>query len=345
MGAAPDSQRGPSSDGVERARAAAIMAGVSEAVLVVDAGGQAVFANTAFDELIESGATQLETLRARAARGEGVSEELIVITPAGERRFDARVKPVLTSDGSANGGSVALIERTDRRKLQLHEEFMAIASHELRSPLTALGGFVDMLSRNLGAELDARSTEHLARVRAQVQRLNDLIDELTDLARLQNGQLSMRMARVDLVAALGQIVSTMQILSTTHTVRLAAPAWPVWVRGDLWRLEQVLMNLVGNSVKYAPECGRIDVELLVVDGQALVSVRDYGPGISEPDREQIFERYYQASRRERGPGSGGLGLGLHIAREIMLAHGGDVELTSTSPDGTVFTARLPLATS
>jgi signal transduction histidine kinase len=344
MRAAPYSQRSPSSGAAERARVVAILEGVSDAVLVVDAGGQHLFGNAAFYELVASGSKQLEQLSARAARGECVSEELIIGTKAGERRFEARVKPVLIADGCASGGIVALTERTARRQLQLHEEFMAIASHELRSPLTALGGFMDMLARQLAPQLDERAADHLTRARAQIRRLGDLVDELTDLARLHRGPLSLRMARVDIVALLDQIVATMQTLSTTHTVCVTAPRAPVWVPGDASRLEQVLMNLVGNAVKYAPDSDRIDVEVRTVDGQALVSVRDYGPGIADGDREQIFQRYYQAARRERSPArGGGLGLGLHIAREIMLAHGGDVELTETSRDGTIFTARLPLA--
>jgi signal transduction histidine kinase len=349
MGAAPMLKRAYSAEEIERARAAAIVSGVSDAVLVVDTRGRPRFANPAFEALFGSAAERMldfdrnaDGLHLRAARGESFSGELEVGTPNGLRWLDVRTTPVRTSDGKLHGGIVVLTDRGDRRLLRLHEEFMALASHELRSPLTALGGFVEMLSRRLGSDLDERSRQHMVRAQAQVVRLVNLVNELTDLARLHSGKLTLHVECVDLVPLLTQIVDVGQTLTSTHTVYLHAPRGPVLVTADAQRLEQVLMNLIGNAVKYAPDCDRIDVRLETDDSTALLQVQDYGPGIQASDRESIFQRYFQA-RRNSLTREAGLGLGLYIAREIMLAHGGDLELRASSADGSIFSARLPLA--
>ena len=333
----------------ERACYAAIMAALSDAVLVVDSAGQCVLANRAFEAFFGAPGERLidfdanaNAVRTRAARGECFSGQLELQTPSGLRWFEARTMPVRLADGRAHGGVVVLAERTDRELLRLHEEFMALASHELRSPLTALGGFLDMLARRLAHDVDERTTQHLARAHAQVQRVIDLVNELTDLSRLQTGKLDLRLARCNLVPLLEQMVETGETLSTTHMLTLLAPRYPVWVMADAPRLEQVLMNLVANAIKYTPDSGRIDVLLGVCDGWAQVRVQDYGPGVAEADRERIFQRYYQA-RRSSPTAQAGLGLGLYVAREIMLAHGGDLELTASSAHGSIFSARLPLA--
>ncbi len=338
-----------SPDGVERARMAALISTLSDAVLVVDTAGQFVHANPSFEglfgphaEAFVDGDPGPDSVRMRAARGECFNSEIELRAVGGSRWFDARTAPVLTADGVVHGGVVVLADRTDRRLLRLHEEFMALASHELRSPLTALGGFFEMLSRRLAPEMDERTTQHLVRAQGQVRRLIDLVSELTDLARLHGDKLSLKPERCELTALLAQFVDAAETLSVAHRVGLQVPEGQVWVMADAQRLDQVLMNLVTNAVKHAPDCKRIDVRLEVTESCAVVCVQDYGPGVADGDRERIFQRYYQA-RATSGPSRAGLGLGLHIAREIMLAHGGGLELTASSPDGSIFSARLPLS--
>lgn len=323
------------------ARLAAILDVVADAVLVVDSAGQVVSSNPAFDRLFGSDSVELDTLRKHAAGGVRFSTKLELDTPDGQRCFDARTRPIQSRDGELQGGVIVLTEDTDSRLLRLHEEFMALASHELRSPLTALGGFFEMISRRLAPELDARTAQHLTRGQAQVRRLFDLVNELTDLSRLHNGKLELRRRRFDLVPLLAQIVETGDALSEKHAVKLNAPSQAVWVNADGQRIEQVLMNLIGNAIKYAPDSDTIDVYLDVREDCATIEVQDHGPGIAEADRNSIFQRYYQA-RRTTSSQQAGLGLGLYIAREIMLAHGGDLELTASSADGSLFSARLPL---
>jgi signal transduction histidine kinase len=345
MVAARQSRSPALEDAVGQARSAALLDCLADAILIVDAEGRSVRANAAFEAVfgVAGGAAyDLDTLRERAAGGNVFSAEIDLPTPDGVRYFDVRTAPVRTPDGQCHGGVVVLSERPDRRLLHLHEEFMALASHELRSPLTALGGFVEMLARRLAPDLDERSQQHLERSQAQVRRLFDLVNELTDLSRLHSGKLELRQTQLDLAALLKQIAETAQALSAEHAVTLEVPPEPLWVVADAQRLEQVFMNLVGNAVKYAPDSDRIDLRAEAHDGQVVVCVQDYGPGIVEADRPQIFQRYFQA-RRPQGSPRAGLGLGLYIAREIMLAHGGDLALTASSGHGSIFSARLPLA--
>jgi len=344
MGAGRGMRRGePTARSTPFEQMAAILCCLSDAVLVVDGNGSMVLTNSAFDRLFGPRAERFSPLdgvdpRALAAEGVAHVGEMTAVDSSGMQRwFEFRTSPV-----GSDGGVVVLIDRGERRQLRLDQEFMALASHELRSPLTALGGFISMLERQVGAELDGPGQRHLERAHTQVQRLTNLVEELSDLARLQSGTLSLNVEELSLAGLVGEVVEVARVLSTRHELRLLVDtdAEHAIVRADPHRLEQVLLNLVSNAVKYAPDCERIDVRL-AADGERLcVAVQDYGDGIDDEDPPRVFQRYYRAHRTSRPPAPG-LGLGLHISREIMRAHGGDLELSATSGDGTVFTLWLP----
>jgi signal transduction histidine kinase len=327
-------------DDLARLREAAIVRSLSDAVIVVDDDEAIVLSNPAFEQFALCPG-DLAMLCARAAHGEFFADEIELNDAHGVRHsVRARVTPLVTADGAVRGGVVVLSDRCDRRQLRAHQEFLALTSHELRSPLTALGGFLEMLARRVGPDLDERSTQHLARAHGQVRRLFDLVDELTDLARVQSARLAVHVERLDLVALTEHVCETARGLSGQHAIELRVCAPPVWVQADGARLEQVLLNLLTNAVKYAPDSEQINVHLVVDATHALISVQDHGPGIRDGDQQFVFEPYFQSQAATDA--QGGLGLGLYIARQIMLAHGGDLELTRSSSDGSVFCVRLPL---
>jgi signal transduction histidine kinase len=175
----------------------------------------------------------------------------------------------------------------------------------------------------------------------QVEHLRVLVDDLLDVERLQSGKLSLRLVPTDLVDLARRVVSFAESLTRGKPLRLTVPAEPLTVDGDPVRLEQVLLNLITDAVEYAPETTSIDIALRVVGHEAELEVRDYGPGIPPGEIGQIFSRFRRVSQ-EQPTGGGGLGLGLYIAHEIVMEHGGTIRVDSNEGAGTRFTLRLPL---
>jgi signal transduction histidine kinase/CheY-like chemotaxis protein len=229
-----------------------------------------------------------------------------------------------------------------RRAVGLREEFVAIASHELRTPITTLTLQLESL-KGLLAEADEPLRERLiikhARLSKQVARLGQLVGDLLDVAHSSSAHLALDVQRVDLRQLIRQVKERLAEVAATAGCSLEVLA-PTSVVG-LWdprRLDQLLTNLVSNAVKYGK--GKpVEIDCSLHEGAALVSVRDHGIGIAPADARRIFERFERAvSARQFS----GLGLGLHIARSIAVAHGGSIVVTSELGQGATFLVRLPL---
>ncbi len=337
----------------DRERIAAILGGIGDAVLVVDAAGTTMLANERYTEFFgdpdagfvaegEDGQPfPLEqTPQQRAARGESFAMAFTITAPDGSRRwFETTGRPI--AHDAEQCGVLVVRDITERSLRRLQDEFMAIASHELRTPLTGLSGYLQMLVRFYrGAEGNEQPRRYATRALEQTQRLMALINDLLDVARLQSGQLSLAIAPVDLAAVVRTAVETAQLLTPAQTIAAELPDIPVTIQGDGRRVEQVILNLLTNAISHAAASARIDVRLRHADSQAILEVQDYGPGIAPADLANIFSRYYRIERAGPSP-SGGLGLGLHIAREIVAAHGGTLDVHSILGEGTTFTVRLP----
>ena len=339
----------------ERAQLAVILAGIGDAVLVVDEAGTPVRTNAAYARITGGAEAPLvpedaqgrplpptETPQARAARGETFSLEFTLPAADGSRCwYEANGQPL--HNGGAGHAVVVIRDITlSSQHRRLQDEFLALASHELRTPLTSIQGFLDLLQRFLPR---AGADEHLAlyatRAQHHIRRLARLVGDLVDVTRLQSGKLTLDPAPLEVGALAAQAVETARGLAQTHTLTLDAPAAPLWVRGDAGRLEQVLLNLLTNALKYTPPTTRIAVRLRRVGGEVALVVQDNGPGIAAYQVPHLFARSYQVARPERAPRSG-LGLGLFICHELVTAHGGRLEVQSTEGVGTTFTVWLPL---
>jgi len=216
-------------------------------------------------------------------------------------------------------------------------DFVANVSHDLKTPLTSIQGYSQAIMD--GAAPDPVQAARI--IHEEAGRLNRLVVELTDLARLQDGGFSMRMAPLEIsqiVAAVGQRLA---IVAHKAGLTLTVEAAPMpQVNGDGDRLAQVITNLISNAIKYTPRGGRVWVKTQVNNGGVEVTVQDTGIGIPPEDLPRIFERFYQVDRA-RGPRRG-TGLGLAIAHEIVQAHGGRLTATSGGPNtGATFTLWLP----
>lgn len=224
---------------------------------------------------------------------------------------------------------------TEERRLEaLREEVMSLASHDLRSPLTVVRGYLDILDKPIGDEQRGKA---VAAARRATERLEGLLNDLLDATRAERVLAPQVMRPVDLGELARSVASSLQI-GTLQTI-VVDTAEPVTVLGDRDRLEQAITNLVGNAIKHGPAEGEIRVGVSSRDGHALVTVEDDGPGIPTNQRESLFERGMRGSKDMPG-----MGLGLYIVRVVSEAHGGTAYVEAT-PRGTQFVISLPLTAS
>jgi signal transduction histidine kinase len=226
---------------------------------------------------------------------------------------------------------------------QVKDSFMSIASHELKTPLTSLKGLAQIARRRL-TERAQPEAAFLERMERSINRIETLVNDLVDVTRIDSGKLAFRFDRGDLGAICRQVVDEQEAASE-RAISLTLPESPVTLDVDADRVSQVLTNLISNALKFAPPSSRVAVSLDVDSsaGEAVVTVRDDGPGMPPEQLPHIFERFYQVPDTETHAGSKiGLGLGLFISREIVERHGGRIWAESTPGCGATFSFALPL---
>jgi signal transduction histidine kinase len=227
--------------------------------------------------------------------------------------------------------------------LRARDDLLAVAAHELKTPLTSVIGYTQTLQLRVARKglYTRRDQDTLRVIVAQARRLQTLIDSVLDLARLHNGQMQIARQVFDLAALAHQTVANARLTAARHLIEFRGPDAPVMIVGDSVRLEQVLQNLLDNAVKYSPADGVITVCIEQRNAKAVLTISDQGIGIPEAARAQLFERFYRASNLDRRRMQG-TGIGLWIVSEIVALHGGVVEVDSTEGHGSTFTVRLPL---
>jgi two-component system phosphate regulon sensor histidine kinase PhoR len=271
-----------------------------------------------------------------------------------ERWFEIYVTPVPARDG--RGGRISpwlLLSFRDltpiRRVEEMRVDFVANASHELRTPLAALSGFIETLKGPARNDTAARE-RFLDIMEAQAKRMARLIDDLLSLSRIELAAHVRPETPVELVPIVRQVIDALQMLARDRgvTVTIKAPSEPLIVSGDRDELTRVFENLIENALKYGASGKRVEVTFSrafnVGGGEdALVAVRDYGPGIPAEHLPRLTERFYRvdvAESREQG----GTGLGLALVKHIMNRHRGRLTIESRPGEGATFTVRLPMST-
>ena len=226
--------------------------------------------------------------------------------------------------------------------LQVRDEFLSVAAHELKTPLTGLRATAQLLSRRLKrGDMEAPDwlTNGLRTVDQQTDRLTRLIGQLLDISRLDQGRLAAEFVATDLAELAERLVEAFRARSNRHSLVLRTDSGLV-AEVDPVGIEQVLGNLLDNAIKYSPDGGPIDVEVRKeAGGRARLSVRDHGIGIPPEKRQAIFQRFYQAHAEDH---RSGLGLGLYISHQIVALHDGDMKVEFPPDGGTRFEVRLPL---
>ncbi|GCF10764.1 hypothetical protein KDI_43280 [Dictyobacter arantiisoli] len=234
-----------------------------------------------------------------------------------------------------------VLDISERKALeQRKDEFIGMASHELKTPVTSLKGFLGLLRRLLASQENERVLHYFTRMDMQIDKLTNLINDLLDVSRMQTGQLIYREERVELDSMVQEVVESVQETTQSHHIQLTGQTG-VEVFGDRDRLGQVVINLLNNAIKYSPDTDCVIVRLAVDDKQAIVSVQDFGPGIDKEHHHKIFDRFYRVSDSEEKTYPG-LGIGLAISHEIIKRHRGYLWVESQKGAGATFYLSLPL---
>ncbi|MBL8701072.1 MAG: PAS-domain containing protein [Alphaproteobacteria bacterium] len=266
---------------------------------------------------------------------------------------DGRVIEVVEQPTS-DGGRVAVHrDATARRREQAalmrllaverdlnaqQRRFVAIASHEFRTPMAVIDGAAQRIAARLGPDADPDLRRRLDRIRSAITRMTDMIDMTLSSARLDEGRLSLAPQQVDLGRLLGDVVARHRTISPRIAIDFAQPALPLPIECDPKLVDQIFSNLLSNAIKYSASGTTVQVTIdAAVDG-ASVSVRDEGVGIPADEIPKLFNRFFRA---RTAAGIQGTGIGLHLVKELVQLHGGAIEVASEVGHGSVFTVRLP----
>jgi len=240
-------------------------------------------------------------------------------------------------------GMVGIIRDITERKLeeQRKDTFIGMASHELKTPLTTIKGFAQLLKRQLKRLNMTDQVETLVKIEGQVNTLAGLVNELMDVSKIQAGKLEYKWEELDIDTLVKHVADMVQQTSSQHTIQISGESCQKVV-GDRAHLEQVLTNLLTNAIKYSPQANQVDVALGCMRDSVVISVRDYGIGIPVEEQKHIFERFYR-SNTAWSQAIGGLGMGLYIAQEIIQRHEGKITLESKVGEGSTFSIELPFS--
>lgn len=248
--------------------------------------------------------------------------------------------PIRDEAGNVAGAVEVLSDISHIKEFdKLKDEFISVAAHELKTPVAIMKGYAQALLRAPEVIPPPRQ-RMLDSINRGADRIDRIVKDLLDISRLHIGRLEISMESIDLPELTEDVVSRLALVAPKHHIRVVS-AEPVVVQGDRDRLEQVLVNLIDNAIKYSPQGGNIDVKVAVRNREAVVSVRDHGVGIPKEKQGHIFERFYRA-HADTPYDYGGMGVGLYISREIISQHGGRMWFESEEGKGSTFSFSLPL---
>jgi PAS domain S-box-containing protein len=358
---------------IEADKTRAIVEGIADGVMVFDAYHKVIMVNPTAERMLnlpvpivlgrdmrdliqeadeafdrEAALTVLTVLsalvssRERLEAGEPLTQTQFQI---GDRTITASFTPVaLTDEGPFNVVAVFRDITKEAEIDRMKSEFLAMAAHELRAPMTSIKGYSDMLLLGLAGQYEERQKQFLNTIKANVDRVLEMVSEFSDISRIETGALKLDIKPFRIDDLVSEVVVSLRLEIEAKEVNLTVEVSPdlpeVW--GDRARIIQVLTNLVTNAYKYTPEGGQIAITAQQVDDSVQVDVTDTGIGIAPQDQEKLFTRFFRADH----PGvrrMAGTGLGLSIAKSIVEMHGGRIWVKSQLGEGSTFSFTLSLA--
>ncbi|MEQ1878565.1 MAG: ATP-binding protein [Bdellovibrionia bacterium] len=330
-----------------------------DAIFAVDPGGASVFFIARFETLVGRERLARKDVRVgevfrepeildgftRVLRS-GTGERLNVrLTPKGEtlpHYFTLNVVPLIReANGAVYGAMGVFHDVTELKRAELIKiDFVANVSHELRTPLTSLKGYLQAIEGDLSSGKPEAISKHLGVVSSNVNRLISLVNDLLDLSALETG-VELHLSDVDVDDVTEGVVTQLEVQRKAKNVEIETSYEVGSIRADRKRIEQVLVNLISNAIKYIPEKHRVRVRWEdSEDGSVVLRVSDNGLGIEAEHLPRIFERFYRVDAA-RSRSLGGTGLGLAIVKHIIQRHGGTISVTSQVGKGTEFVCRFP----
>ncbi len=338
---------------LESAQRQSILASMAEGVLAVDRELRVIFCNGSFARAAGAHAPVREGMPlVELVRDPGLMNIVLTVVKTGNsvnRRIQLRAAEARTFEVQASGlagpeayGALAIlhditaIERLER----VRKDFVANVSHELRTPLASIRGYAETLLDGALEDPD-HNRQFVERILAQAIRLNNIASDLLILSELESTGTVPQVQRISIRAALESVVRTVESAARVHQVKLVAGQVPdLYVLGQEIRLEQALVNLLDNAVKFNRPNGEVRIQTGAAGGMVSISIADTGVGIPSEDLPRIFERFYRVDKA-RSREVGGTGLGLSIVRHVVQLMGGSVQVQSELGKGSQFTLTIP----
>jgi signal transduction histidine kinase/DNA-binding response OmpR family regulator len=271
-----------------------------------------------------------EELRTHAGQMEAEIYQRAAEVQEANRRLEATNQELLSAKEEAERGS------------RFKDQFLSTMSHELRTPLNAVLGFSDLLADEAYGPLNDRQRRYVEHIHTGGKHLLTLISDILDLSKIEAGRMELTNESLRVESIFGEVLSVMRPLADKKSQSLSKNSQPgLLVRADSVRIKQVLMNLLGNAIKFTPKSGSIELSAHLAGGRVRVEVRDNGPGIPPPEQQRIFDAFYRL--HESGKKTEGTGLGLAITHRLVELHGGELTLDSEVGKGSCFYFSLPVA--
>jgi len=231
-------------------------------------------------------------------------------------------------------------EIENRKELEKKkDEFISIASHELKTPLTSIRGYIQLLERLINKEGNENLKPYISKVSSQINKLGDLVSDLLDISNMESGKMKFNIKPFFFEDMLNNAIDNIKQIFPEHTITKTGTA-NIYYPGDEMRIEQVVINYLTNAIKYSPDHRRIEINSIIDENWLEIRVTDHGIGISKELQEQLFEKFFRVE--ESSNRFQGLGIGLYICQEVIQRHEGTCGVISELVKGSTFFFRLPL---
>lgn len=282
----------------------------------------------------------IEAIRKVFGTKEVLKAELSAMLPK-EQYFSMRVSPVLGDAGEINSVTAVFHDISELKRLEkIRSEFVANVSHELKTPLTSIKGFIETLESGAIHDKD-KAERFLAIIRKQTEQLENLVEDILKLSVLESRELKLKKTKIDLKALIEEVAGdySNDLREKNQRYEFRTPQHLV-VLGDAKKLEQLIANLLSNAIKYTPQGGKISVSVWPEGDEVRIDITDTGVGIAPKHLSRIFERFYRVDKN-RSKEQEGTGLGLAIVKHIVQAHDGRISVESREGHGSTFSVFLP----